>query len=1016
MAQSDPWAEFRRPPSGAPAAAPSPSPAPRQGGVTTRTILTVPNPQQDYENQIKAAEEQRKRLEEARKGITFEQEQADRDQRGGAATTEAEKTAAFLATRVANGLIDLSRVKGADSPELDAEAARFVFGDTAANMFTSADRQRVEAAQRDILDAALTLGTGAAYTAEQLEGYRRSYFPQIGDDDATIADKRARLGVLLEAAKVKAGAAAPAIDKALAAAGLGGGAAQQAGQTGQAIPGVMSPKMVRDIPQGTQVELGFDKMGRDEISAGQRYLQERGLFPNDQAKIIAFWNANSGNQQLTVEGAKQWYEANGYGGLWSDEQVANAVNQARGGATWQGFDTQGLDEQYQQQLDALIAEKGIDPENVGRSGVAGVSSGASLGWNDEILGGLAAVEEALAGGDVVGAYEANRDMRRRIRERAMEENPVTTIAGEIAGGFAIPGMGARNAAARGGQAAVRSAARQGAALGAVAGAGYGEGAGGSVGGALIGAPLGYVVGGQSEKLLRGLRARNLRSNRNNPPPSGGGGGTPAQNVADAQRFGMDISPGDAGGRSLKVVERILDNQPGSATVMNESRNRLQGQVVGAVDDVASGFGPTTSFRGIGEAGQGGVQSWRERFNTVASKLYDNIPIPPEAKANIAGTVQALDGLTSKITSNPKLAAMLEDKRLVGYLEALRGKSRQVSTGVLDANGNPITREVTEGGSLSWNDLKQLRSRIGEEIGQQVMGEGTLKSDLRGLYAALSADMQASAAAQGPAALKAFERANTIYKQGQERLERVWKSLLGPDGQRTPEAAAATIQRIAREGKGSGDLRLLGELRQSTAKTGEWAQISNGVIRLLGQPLNSEGREFSAQTFFRNYGDMSAEAKNLLFGGPNKELRQNLDEFARVVGRIAASDGTRNASNTGMVVSGLMGVSAGGVPGLLMQTIGSYGAAKLWTNPKVVQWMTGYTRMINGAARNGGTVNPQAHAKQMERLSRIAASDSAIAADALGLQQQLQRVFEQGGVRLAAEEQDAGSNTTGSGTQ
>lgn len=50
-----------------------------------------------------------------------------------------------------------------------------------ANTLTPETRQRVESAQLDILDAALTLGTGAAYTSEQLEGYRKSYFPQIGD-------------------------------------------------------------------------------------------------------------------------------------------------------------------------------------------------------------------------------------------------------------------------------------------------------------------------------------------------------------------------------------------------------------------------------------------------------------------------------------------------------------------------------------------------------------------------------------------------------------------------------------------------------------------------------------------------------------------------------------------------------------------------------------------------------------------------------------------------------------------
>jgi hypothetical protein len=77
-----------------------------------------------------------------------------------------------------------------------------------ANTLTPEARQRVQAAQLDMLDAALTLGTGAAYTKEQLEGYRESYFPQIGDKPNQILDKQKRLENIISAAKIAAGRAA----------------------------------------------------------------------------------------------------------------------------------------------------------------------------------------------------------------------------------------------------------------------------------------------------------------------------------------------------------------------------------------------------------------------------------------------------------------------------------------------------------------------------------------------------------------------------------------------------------------------------------------------------------------------------------------------------------------------------------------------------------------------------------------------------------------------------------------
>jgi len=88
----------------------------------------------------------------------------------------------------------------------------------AANTLTSEARQRVASAQLDILDAALTLGTGAAYTKDQLEGYRKSYFPQIGDGPQQIKDKKARLENVISAAKIAAGKGAALVPDTLSGA------------------------------------------------------------------------------------------------------------------------------------------------------------------------------------------------------------------------------------------------------------------------------------------------------------------------------------------------------------------------------------------------------------------------------------------------------------------------------------------------------------------------------------------------------------------------------------------------------------------------------------------------------------------------------------------------------------------------------------------------------------------------------------------------------------------------------
>jgi len=81
----------------------------------------------------------------------------------------------------------------------------------------SPQRQIIDSAQTDLIDAALTLATGAAYTKEQLVGQVRSLIPRYGESDESIAAKDARLRELMSNAKVRAGRAwTPELDAQLA--------------------------------------------------------------------------------------------------------------------------------------------------------------------------------------------------------------------------------------------------------------------------------------------------------------------------------------------------------------------------------------------------------------------------------------------------------------------------------------------------------------------------------------------------------------------------------------------------------------------------------------------------------------------------------------------------------------------------------------------------------------------------------------------------------------------------------
>jgi hypothetical protein len=126
--------------------------------------------------------------------------------------SEGERKSAVLASRLNFSVGQMNEAIGADPkaamPNTAAEIARFVSRtDFLPNKINTEQRQIVEAAQEDILDAALTLGTGAAYSREQLAGYKKSYFPQLDDKPAQIKTKQDRLMNLLKAAEVASGRA-----------------------------------------------------------------------------------------------------------------------------------------------------------------------------------------------------------------------------------------------------------------------------------------------------------------------------------------------------------------------------------------------------------------------------------------------------------------------------------------------------------------------------------------------------------------------------------------------------------------------------------------------------------------------------------------------------------------------------------------------------------------------------------------------------------------------------------------
>jgi len=488
----------------------------------------------------------------------------------GAAGTESERNAAFLTTRLAGALNTIGEVRKNDPAGLEPgylpNAVGKIFGDTAQNIITPGSRQRVEAAQLEALDSALTLGTGAAYTKEQLEGYRKAYFPVLGDDEGAIRDKQQRLRTVVEAARVKAGSASGDIDKALAAAGW-------LGDETTAQGAVQAPAQAVDIAGASNDPAASVRQLTPEQNAEYQRIAQTG----DPAAIVSYLK-----------------------GIGYDIANADEVVSARDKGA-------GINANTTVRRAPVSA---ANPDGALGAGVRGAADTLTAGFLDEAGALVDTVGDAFGGrlapGGFGDSYNANLDANRSVLANDAENQGAARFAGQLIGGLPLPVIG--------GAPTIANLARTGAIYGGAYGAGSSDGGLADRGlNALVSAGIGAAGGA-------GFGAAASRLGR-------GGGGprppTPGQEVYEAAtRQGIEPLAADVGGPLTRRVTAGLAQSPISGGSINRAGERVVNQARTARDRIAADVGNAVEPVAAGEAAQAGAQSYIANSRQQTGRLYD----------------------------------------------------------------------------------------------------------------------------------------------------------------------------------------------------------------------------------------------------------------------------------------------------------------------------------------------------------------------------------------------------------
>ena len=433
-----------------------------------------------------------------------------------------------------------------------------------------------------------------------------------------------------------------------------------------------------------------------------------------------------------------------------------------------------------------------------------------------------------------------------------------------------------------------------------------------------------------------------------------------QRLADFERAGVTPNlPAISGSRVAGTTSKVAGAVPFVGNLVRGGATKTLEDTAGAVEREASKLGSAETAEQAGESTRRGITNFIEgtskRRSDVLYGAFDRL-MPGATEVPMTRTLAALRSPGNRFPSNPQLGEQITNPKLGALASTLAPQTKTIPatvSSILDAAGNPIVKaagqKVQVGGKLSFAELKELRSYIGRQMSNPAIVNDIPRADLSRVYGALTADMRSAAAAQGPEALKALDRATQDFQERMRVIDRI-TPLLKPDA---PEKTFGIINRAAQGG--GGDAGLLAEVKSAIGpSSAEWGDVGAAIVRTLGKPspgVHTAGNpEFSVNNFVTNWNKLSPKAKDILFGPESKEgsPREALERLWRIASGMKDVEKLANTSHTaefGMTVTGIGAALDSVIFGqgqMVAHALGTmatgYGIAKLVMSPGFSRWL------------------------------------------------------------------------------
>jgi hypothetical protein len=338
------------------------------------------------------------------------------------------------------------------------------------------------------------------------------------------------------------------------------------------------------------------------------------------------------------------------------------------------------------------------------------------------------------------------------------------------------------------------------------------------------------------------------------------GALPAIKAATpASRLGITL-PLAARNPVVAVAGKLLSKLPGSGSLA-QSGARTAEQLGGKLEEATAATGGSIAPEVGGSAFEKGIEEgFKPQSRSLLRQLYDGVDagVNLDSKTPLANTRRYFEELVGKRG---------------GYDDPNPTKGLGVIEGALQ-----------ERQGLTYPAIKNLRTRIGDMIDDNVFANGLSEKEWRAMYGALTKDLEYSVGTNGsPAALRTFKIANEAadrIETMKDNISKVLGNKLRPD-----EGVTKAILRMAT--KTSSDVAALNDAKEAV-RPEVWKHFTANALSKLGR--TPEG-QFDPQQFIEDYGKLSDEGKKALFSGAGQtNLLPFLNDIEQVSGKSLKAAG------------------------------------------------------------------------------------------------------------------------------